>query len=306
MRKAILVDCADSTGLAEILHIFLREENFLARQIKCTNCGAAMTHGRFVCEYCGTEWVPDPTAEPDEYRHYVESRRPKTAPSAPEASAPESLPDPQFIPEPGPAFTGCNHVLVFILLLLLLGPVSLIYMWLKTPWKRSVKTMFTLIIGGLTAFILIAIFVSTCGFIDDGTEAILADAPTLEQRRHSSFNAADIYAEMASLKKESKENRQAFWKDHDAGKWVKWQGAKVEVSLYDTLPSELRLQDPQSAEYEIIVHFDNIYQDQITQIPDRALVTVSGRLWRFNYSLDEIHLGDGLIVSVAEPGKATP
>jgi len=303
MHKPLLVDCTDDTVLIAARNVFLTEEQSLPRQIKCTNCGAAMSRGQYVCQYCGTEWVPDPLAEPEEYRRYQRDHASRPEPIAPEPISPDSSPVSRPLPTRTPETMTVKRVFLFILLLLILGPFALIYAWM-TPWKKSTKFWLTIIFFLIPAGLIMPLFMYVLsGSVDDGTEAVLPGAPALAQRDHLALEPAAVFRAMTLLGKENKNARRTYWQENYAGRWVQWKGEKDKMAIYNTMPGTLTWSLQPGSDSKIIVHFDMTLNDRLQALPDRAPIVVSGRLWRFDYHLNEIHLGDGLLVNADEsPG----
>jgi len=243
---------------------------------KCPGCGATLKGGTLYCEYCGTDWSP-----------------PKPDPSLPQQAA---LPRVQPVKP-----RGAGKTVIFVILLLFCPPGALVFMWAAMPWRRVAKIAWTAALVGFYMTVVI------WGVYHDAVYLVHADTPKFsaeplptQNRPAEQIEAADIYRQMRNLEGQELEKRKQLWIKTYQGRWVQWEGEVEQRYTYTSSPSKLIIRPEKKTPYRIEAFFDPIYNKKLDQIDRKDRVTISGMLWGYDISGDDVMLADSAIMAVSK------
>ncbi|MBZ0272702.1 zinc ribbon domain-containing protein [bacterium] len=262
---------------------------------KCPNCGAPASRGATRCLYCGSEWWGPIEGDGDEPEFSGDRERAPTGGAAP-----------AIVPMGANATrAGFFRTFLFVVLVPCCPPVALLWLWLAMPWRRGRKALFTGIILALIAWAAYE--------IDDATVRVdgpkfSTSAPDLAGRAHETIGVDDVFRLMRdeALPRETRKER--FLAQY-AGRWVRWSGTVDEVSTYTTMASEVRVDPfgvPPPAPKRLVRAFmDPAANAMINDLTEGAPVTVSGRLFGYDFFLHRVEIADAIPVNGA-PASGEP
>jgi hypothetical protein len=254
---------------------------------KCDNCGAPMPRDTHLCSYCGTDWTPD---SPNF------GVRPGGAFS--EVSSEPIGPGAATKPRPsGPGLGEAKHIVIFLILsFVCCVPLALIYLWAGTPWNKRAKQIITAIyllpFVSLGVFIYLDVYVYT---VHADFEKVSATAPEPGARPIEELDAARVHEVMQGLSGTPVDERRKVWLANFAGRWVRWTGTVEDTEIYTSMPSEVRIISPRTTLFEVGGYFDPVHNERIEGLELGDTVTISGRLWGYEYTFDRVLLADAVL-----------
>lgn len=247
-------------------------------QRKCPNCGATLQGGTYYCNYCGTDWTP------------VEPITPGGGPSM----APPLLRSGETRP-----VSTAGQTIIFLVLLLVCGPVAIIYLWLGLSWSRKTKITLTIIL--LLPVMLFLVF----GLLNETYYSVHLDTPKFTESRQAAMGRpmmkiapVDLYKALRKTPELATTDRKKRFFDDYAGKWVTWRAKVHEIYIYDSIASNLKLKPEDTKLYDVTAYFDPLYNDQLETLVEGDYITVSGMIWGYYFMSNTTRLADSRIMHI--------
>jgi hypothetical protein len=242
---------------------------------RCGNCGAVLGGGTYRCDYCGTDWTPP----------------------AKEATRAGRIAQPP-VASPAPVRSDAARIVIFFVLLLFCGPISLIYLWAAVPWTKKAKALITLFLFILPAIAggIFGLFYETVYAVKSQASKFSASAPALEQRRAEPIDSKQVYVDLRDAEKRSLGLRKNTFKQKYEGHWVTWEGTVEKVSTYTSLSGELHLK-PAEGNFIMEFFFDPLSNARFSALAAGDHARVSAKLWGYYFIGDRILLSDAALVS---------
>ena len=250
---------------------------------KCTNCGATLKGGSYVCEFCGTDWTP------------------------PKENSPKAIPYGRFVRKTRSGdqkeTLSFADILIVIFLFLFCPPALLVYIWVKKVFSLRVRLGVTLFFVATTVAIgVYGYLYETKYTIHAGFDEFAPTAIPLTDRDHTDLTPETVYMNVRNKGGRSlEESKKAFIQQY-AGRWIRWTGTVENTYAYSTSAGQVNLNDDKGRKIEF--YFDPAHEKAVRELHRGDKVMISGRVWGYEFISDIIDVADSVVVKVIE--KAPP